>query len=254
MENNGNYLKIPLALLEMKLSPVETYIVSLAISYGGNLYASNYRLSELFSVSDRAVSDAVVKLERRGKLFVEINRKKGIGRTITLKEKFAPFLSTEETSIPTEETSILPTKKLRGSTEETSDKTKSKETLKENSNKTQGLDDFSSDKKIDLDLQKKLLKDSAIYENMINRHFKDLVPKEKRTFDNINRLLCKAARNGNPDAFITAREILSDKLDYVRQHKKEQIDAQKMFVDAIYQVFGDKPLSPANNKFRGNIR
>jgi len=243
VDNNGNYLKIPLGLLELRLSPVETYIVALAISYGGDLWASNSKLAEIFSVSVRAVKYAVARLEHRGENFVKVKRVIGVGRTIELKEKFAPFMNGETSPEVVQKlppagavTSPPLVQKLPSTGAKVAPKTNTKETDKGSLNK-RGLGKASSSGLV-LGFEKKLLSDSNVYCSMIEREFSPFTPREYQTFHNILLHLNTTARNGEPNAFIEARSILSDKLDFIRRNDKPKLEAKKMFVSAIKKRFG----------------
>jgi len=134
------------------------------------------------------------------------------------------------------------TRKRNGDeTEVTPNNNTNHEDNENHTNPNRGLEDFSSDKKLDLDFQKTLLQKSEIYQKAQNRHFKDLVPKEQRTFENLFRKLHRrASEDQNPAVFIKATELLTDKVDWGKRYGKEQIDIQKVFVSAINKEFGFK--------------
>ena len=112
---------------------------------------------------------------------------------------------------------------------------------KEKMKKT-NLENNSSLNQLDLDFQKAMLKDAGLYCDMVHRHFPDLFPTEKKTFNNIFLHLVDIARKDNStDIFKTARELLADKLDYVERHGKTDLDAKRMYVKAIVKRTGYKP-------------
>ena len=114
------YLKIPVILFKLKMSPVERYILALAISFGGSTYASNQALADLFGVSRQCVIDAVKKLKERK--FIDCGYKKN-GRTITLSSQKTLLLQLAQSSQETLQSSqvTLPevVKKLGASSQET---------------------------------------------------------------------------------------------------------------------------------------
>lgn len=86
------------------------------------------------------------------------------------------------------------------------------------------------------------MRETTVYLTAIDRAFPDLLPTEKKTFENLYRHLLNIAKAQTSTAiFQTARTLLADKLDYIRRHKKTEADGKRMFVKALVTLTGYTP-------------